>query len=394
MDKRLIKPVTQYIASVLNSKSMPQTGAMTDSTASGEVSIRSLEERLRNKTEWQPAAVYGDSLTLVKRIRRETKEFNRNNVTRTRAYLDFYSRNPDLHWAFLAHMVSRNGGWNMTDLKGSLLKGVIGEKTRESYFSFLEAANYLIFNDAYPQLRLYEESRKSGNSFSELLQVFSVSSFMKPVWDIFSETGDRAFLTAGLIINEQHYIQKRIVENPGFIQSVFSGWQFQVQEMFQLTSVIFPRRKRKRVPLSGIKVSSFTEPGSRIKTGLSLYSLLFGNRKRRLETEIFAKGTPHTGSREDYWPHMFSGSSKAAAGRGWHSCTRVEKPPFLYSPSLEQAWADSIHGTPSRDDWYAGQEIIEFFRYPVKTETPELSKEYCLDLHTMWLFQKAKNHLQ
>ncbi|WJH32243.1 DUF2515 domain-containing protein [Paenibacillus sp. CC-CFT747] len=55
---------------------------------------------------------------LLRRIRRETAEGNRNNVTRTAAYWTFYRQHAELHWAFLAHMVSRNGGWNMTDLKG------------------------------------------------------------------------------------------------------------------------------------------------------------------------------------------------------------------------------------------------------------------------------------
>lgn len=59
---------------------------------------------------------------LVQQITARTKEKNENNVTRTAAYLDFYKRHPEIHWAFLGHMVSRNGGWNMTDLKGELLR--------------------------------------------------------------------------------------------------------------------------------------------------------------------------------------------------------------------------------------------------------------------------------
>ena len=58
---------------------------------------------------------------LVQQIQDQTKNLNKNNVTRTKAYLEFYNRHPEIHWAFLGHMVSRNGGWNMTDLKGGLL---------------------------------------------------------------------------------------------------------------------------------------------------------------------------------------------------------------------------------------------------------------------------------
>src|SRR3954466_2277733 len=58
---------------------------------------------------------------LIEHIRNQTRLLNQNNVTRTKAYLDFYKLHPEIHWAFLGHMVSRNGGWNMTDLKGEFL---------------------------------------------------------------------------------------------------------------------------------------------------------------------------------------------------------------------------------------------------------------------------------
>lgn len=60
-----------------------------------------------------------------------TNTLNANNVTRTAAYLNFYIRHPDIHWALLGHMVSRNGGWHMTDLKGDLLTRLISEKEQK-----------------------------------------------------------------------------------------------------------------------------------------------------------------------------------------------------------------------------------------------------------------------
>ncbi|MFS0840108.1 DUF2515 family protein [Paenibacillus sp. 1P03SA] len=88
---------------------------------------------------------------LVERIRLETQRRNRNNVTRTRAYWNLYEQHPELHWALLAHMVSRNGGWNMTDLEGEFLPSLLKRPAREALFAFLERANVLIFGDAYPQ---------------------------------------------------------------------------------------------------------------------------------------------------------------------------------------------------------------------------------------------------
>ncbi|WP_253263926.1 DUF2515 family protein [Geobacillus sp. BMUD] len=66
--------------------------------------------------------------SIVAAIRRKTAEHNRNNVTRTAAYLTFFERHREIHWAFLAHLVSRNGGWNMTDLRGGLLPFLLPEQ--------------------------------------------------------------------------------------------------------------------------------------------------------------------------------------------------------------------------------------------------------------------------
>ncbi|QHN49242.1 DUF2515 domain-containing protein [Geobacillus stearothermophilus] len=101
-----------------------------------------------------------DEAAAVAMIRQKTAEHNLNNITRTAAYFTFFERHPEVHWAFLAHLVSRNGGWNMTDLRGSLLPLLLPEKTIAPLFLFLKRANALIFHDAYPQLLLYEESKR------------------------------------------------------------------------------------------------------------------------------------------------------------------------------------------------------------------------------------------
>lgn len=46
---------------------------------------------------------------LLQKSRLETARLNVNNVVRTKTYLDFYRLYPEIRWAFLAHMVSRNG---------------------------------------------------------------------------------------------------------------------------------------------------------------------------------------------------------------------------------------------------------------------------------------------
>nr|WP_191567065.1 DUF2515 family protein [Metabacillus idriensis] len=87
-------------------------------------------------------------------MRHQTALHNKNNITRTAAYLHFYKKHPEIHWAFLAHMVSRNGGYSMTDLINGMVKHFLSIEEITKTFHFLESANALIFHDAYPQLLL------------------------------------------------------------------------------------------------------------------------------------------------------------------------------------------------------------------------------------------------
>lgn len=145
---------------------------------------------------------------IIKSIVEQTRLLNKNNITRTNAYLDFYLRHPEIHWAFLGHMVSRNGGWNMTDLKGSLLSKLLTNKEATSFFTFLERGNWLIFQDAYPQFLVYEESKMKGQNLFHLLPHFHVSKFMVAVWNQFWQDKDPYPLAIALIVNEQNYLEK------------------------------------------------------------------------------------------------------------------------------------------------------------------------------------------
>ncbi|WP_440177084.1 DUF2515 family protein, partial [Bacillus subtilis] len=61
----------------------------------------------RNKLS---ALVCEEDCIILEEIKTLTQENNRSNITRTAAYLECYEQYPELHWALLAHMVSRNGG--------------------------------------------------------------------------------------------------------------------------------------------------------------------------------------------------------------------------------------------------------------------------------------------
>lgn len=128
---------------------------------------------------------------IINNIKMQTEQLNKNNVTRTRAYYQFYVQYPEIHWALLGHMVSRNGGWNMTDLRGDLYTKILSEKEQITFFSFLERGNWLIFQDVYPQFLLYEQSVKRAQKLFHLLPHLNVSTFMETMWNDFWKTGNK-----------------------------------------------------------------------------------------------------------------------------------------------------------------------------------------------------------
>ena len=88
---------------------------------------------------------------LLNTIKRLTKKGNRDNISRTKAYEYFFRKYPEIKWALLAGLVSRNAGWNMCDLEGGLLSHLLTKRFRRQLFLTYEEANWRIFQDAYPQ---------------------------------------------------------------------------------------------------------------------------------------------------------------------------------------------------------------------------------------------------
>ncbi len=277
----------------------------------------------------------------AERIRKETRAWNLNNVTRTQAYWNIYRQFPELHWALLAHLVSRNGGWSMTDLKGEWLPGLMGPEKARLQFELLEMCNALIFGDAYPQLKLYAESRRLGVPLFGLLPRFGVSAFMRPFWERFWRTRDPVPLTVALIVNEQHVIQKPAVEQPKFRQGLLETAAFRALPWLQTNQIVFPllpakRKKHPVPPLAGRVLENFGDLKERVAFGKSLYALLFAYPRVGAGAALFAEKIPHTGSRSDYWPELYSPSR---ARSGW------------YSPSLAAAWPNQPLPEPPREDW-------------------------------------------
>ncbi|MGR5964286.1 DUF2515 family protein [Bacillus cereus] len=104
------------------------------------LSLFDVKNELKQKSKLIPSdtmyKLTKEEQLIINKIKIQTEQLNKNNVTRTRAYYQFYIQYPEIHWALLGHMVSRNGGWNMTDLKGDLYTRILSEKDQFIFFLF------------------------------------------------------------------------------------------------------------------------------------------------------------------------------------------------------------------------------------------------------------------
>ncbi|WNR45624.1 DUF2515 family protein [Paenibacillus roseipurpureus] len=328
---------------------------------------------------------------LLQRIEAQTRLHNRNNVTRTQAYWACYRAHPELHWALLAHLVSRNGGWCMTDLRGELLPHLINTELVSHVFAFLERANALIFQDAYPQLLLYAESRRRNQSLFHLLPHLHISAWMGPIWQDFWHFHDAAMLTIGLIINEQNYIEDRVVQNPTYQQSVLDTPLFKTQAWLQLNQVGFPCRSAAfdapppQPRVMGLILERFTNLSERIAFGKSLYAILFGAPGVLQGAVAFASTTPHTGSRADYWPHLFAPIRKTPPDRKYQErldgySLKVGATP-IYSPTLQAAWPDKPLDPVEHGEWFSNtKEPLAHLQSITVPHEYDLSQDMCLGL--------------
>lgn len=233
---------------------------------------------------------------IVKKIKYLTEKNNKDNITRTDSYFTYFKAHPEIRWSFLASMVSRNGGYNMCDLQGEYFTQLLEANIRKRLFLTYERANWLIFQDVYPQLLVYDYSTKIKRPLFHLLKYFYVSNFIKNEWEIFWGKGDETRLMNALIINEQNVIQKPIIEHPVYKKKVFQSALFKFEDWFHFSCVLFPTCSGE---LYGASVNGFRKLEKRIDLGKRLADILFHSRLFPYFFE-FARKQTHTGSRFDY----------------------------------------------------------------------------------------------
>ena len=331
----------------------------------------------------------------------------------------------------MAQLVSRNAGYQMSDLQRynayrNNLAGIplrlqpalngLTENEIQMLFAFLEAPNFLIFRDAYPQLALYHWAKRlhqatgadhSAELFDLLIEEdFRVNHFLSAEWKTFfgvasgagwwdaaAQSNDPAVrralynnvaiirLSVSLIANEQNQIELRSVNDPSRrYLGVFDGLTktaVRLASVLQLTILVFPNGATVADPaatgLSLYTVQGFEKLDDRIRTGRNLYANAFLEEDARRESMVaWAVGHPeHHGSRVDYDPGAYStdpGSASVPFGATY-------SPPLVpfqgfdavwpIEPGLSPAFAH-LHGEPTRlPEWSIEQSQVVIDGQPV-----------------------------
>ncbi|WP_374217006.1 DUF2515 domain-containing protein [Bacillus bingmayongensis] len=369
------------------------------------LSLLDVKNELKKKSKLKHISIKTCKLTkeekmLIHEIKERTKQLNKNNVTRTRAYYQFYFWYPEIQWALLGHLVSRNGGWNMTDLKGDLYTRLLSEKDQLTFFSFLERGNWLIFQDVYPQFLLYEQSVKRYKNLFHLLPHLNVSTFMETMWNHFWRTGNQYTLAIATIINEQNYLEKRVIQNTYFKKTVLNSVGFKLFDFFRFNHILFPfyeDETKQKTLLLGDTMTHFTSLHERILLGKRLYSLLFRDESILSKTISWIHDHPHTASRKDYWPHLFSDVNEAFSRefykRRTKNCQLRKGANRLYSPQLIYAWKDLKHEAAEKGDWFEDWRIIDYLINKGDNINGQIQDDYCKTLEKIELAILAKKNI-
>lgn len=293
----------------------------------------------------------GTEKRLLHSIKVRTAKANRDNISRTKAYEQFFREHPEIQWSFLAGMVSRNAGWNMCDLEGVWFSRMLGRKYRRHLFLTYEEANWRIFQDAYPQLLLYHYSTRYRRPLFHLGRFFFITQFMTNAWNAFWISGNRENLVTALIINEQNIIEKPVIKKQSF---VFHSLLFFLQDWMHFSTVVFPTCTGK---LYGSSVSHFRNIDERIKLGKRLAGLLFSEELFSQFHEFSCRTEP-TGARYDYERYR-------------------EKPRRHETPMLRKVYPVISHQIEKTEQWDLYRRVKkDWLIEPEWEENPQLSKWY------------------
>jgi hypothetical protein len=217
---------------------------------------------------------------------------------------------------------------------------------------------------------------------------------MEAVWSYFWKNQLTSLLTIAFIINEQSYLEKRVIQNPLYKNEVFNTVEFKLQDLLSFNHILFPYMKNKVLHLAGQTLHQFDSLHERILLGKRLYAILFDDREILENSQRWAKNTPHTGSRKDYWPHIFNNVHEGVPGKNYQLrlkfCTLRPGANRFYSPSLIYTWKNVKHVEAEQGDWFRDCSVLEYFDELNETVNGEIGNDYCKTLERLELAALAK----
>jgi len=221
---------------------------------------------------------------------------NRDNVSRTSSYLELYAFargvGHELPWILMAHLVSRNTGYLLSDLSTRIAqrrgKGdEVSADAMETLALLLERGNYVIFDDAWRHV-LAHLRRATG---LPPIAHTGTTRFMTEAWERFEREGGERELVLDLVRNEQNVIERRVVHNERF------GPGLRMLQLVELAG----REQPLHFPAEGlpeIRVGGFSELDLRIEAGRRIFDEVVGPHRDALFR--WAMEHEHTGSRVAY----------------------------------------------------------------------------------------------
>lgn len=284
---------------------------------------------------------------LVHTIKQLTKKRNKDNISRTKAYERYFTKYPEIKWALLAGLVSRNAGWNMCDLESKSFSHLLTSHFRRQLFLTYEEANWRIFQDAYPQLLLYHFSIQYNRPLFYLCKKLYITKFMEKQWERFWKHRNERRLAYALIINEQHIIEKPVIQKRFF---VFHSVIFLLQDRLHHCKVLFPTCYGE---LYGFSVSHFQDVDARIHLGKKLYELLFSPQLFPYFYQFMMKTEP-SGSRYDYGQYSHNVNKRTTP------ILRLTYPIVSHKPCITEQWDVSC---TLKSKWFRKPKILVYIPF-------------------------------
>jgi aspartyl-tRNA synthetase len=125
-----------------------------------------------------------------------------------------------------------------------------------------------------------------------------------------------------------------------------------------------------------------------------LYVVLFQKKELLNQVIKWAVTHPHTGSRKDYWPHIFNNINEGMPGFAYqlrlNSCKLRWGARRIYSPDLLSVWKNVNHKEAEKGDWFDNLQVVDYLSELNESINGEIEYEYCKTLERLELASLAK----